>query len=289
MMILGFPDYEAQAGRLAACLGVPYACVQTHRFPDGESKLTLPASLPPDVILCRSLNAPNDKLIELLLAAKTARRLGARNLTLVAPYLCYMRQDTAFHDGEAISQQIIGGWLAELFDCVVTLDPHLHRTPAIQAAVPAKRAVALTAAGLIGQFLQTQTPDAFILGPDEESRQWAQAVALPGGFDFAVCEKQRFDDRSVRVNLPAADLHGRHVVLVDDVGSTGHTLIEAARQSLAAGVTRVDVFVSHALFVEGATGKLQQAGVTNIWSTDSVSHAGNVVQLAESLAAALRS
>ncbi|MEA5097643.1 MAG: ribose-phosphate diphosphokinase [Burkholderiaceae bacterium] len=289
MMVLGFPEYESQAQRLAASLAVPYACVQVHRFPDGENKLTLPASLPAEVIFCRSLNAPNDKLIELLLAAKTARRLGAERLTLVAPYLCYMRQDKAFHDGEAISQQIIGLWLAELFDSVITLDPHLHRTPTIQAAVPAKTAIALSAAGLIGQFLHAKTPNAFILGPDEESRQWVQAVALPGHFDFAVCDKQRFDDRSVKVSLPAVDLRGRHVVLVDDVASTGHTLIETARQSVAAGAHRTDVFVSHALFVEDADEKLRQAGVTNIWSTDSVSHPGNVVQLAESLATVLRS
>ena len=249
----------------------------------------MPASLPSRVIICRSLNAPNDKLVELLLAAKTARRLGAQTLTLVAPYLCYMRQDKAFHDGEAISQHIIGGWLAELFDGVVTLDPHLHRTPTLAAAVPAKRAIALTAAEAIGYYLQANTPDAFILGPDEESLQWVRAVALPGGFDFAVSDKRRFDDSRVQVSLPLVSLQGRQVVLVDDVASTGHTLIAAAQQCLVAGAQRVDVFVSHALFVDGAADELRQAGVTHIWSTDSISHSGNVLQLASLLAGALQS
>ncbi|MBS1186025.1 MAG: ribose-phosphate pyrophosphokinase [Burkholderiaceae bacterium] len=288
MMILGFLEYEAQAQRLAQQLGAAYACVQTHRFPDGESRVTLPAALPSKVIFCRSLNEPNEKLVELLLAAKTARRLGARTLTLVAPYLCYMRQDKAFHDGEAISQHIIGYWLAQLFDGIVTLDPHLHRTPTIAAAVPAKTAVALTAASAIGHFLHQHASGAFILGPDEESRQWVQAVALPGGFDFAVCDKRRFDDRSVRIDLPEVNLRGRRVVLVDDVASTGHTVIEATRQCLTAGAARVDVFVSHALFVEGADEALRAAGANSIWSTDSVSHPGNVVHLAELLAGALQ-
>jgi len=288
MIVLGFFDYEAQAQRLSECLGVPCAQLEIHRFPDGESKVTLPASLPEHVIFCRGLNAPNDKLIELLLAAKTARKLGAKKLTLVAPYLCYMRQDIAFHDGEAVSQAIIGQLLADCFDAVITIDPHLHRTPTLAAAVPAKKAVALIATGLIGEFLAKHVPDAFILGPDAESLQWAQAVALPGGFDFAVCNKLRTGDREVQVHLPLVDLCGRRVVLVDDVVSTGQTVVAATRQCLAAGAKRVDVFVSHALFVEGATKKMKQAGVSDIWSTDSISHAGNVVLLASLLADAIR-
>ena len=287
MIVLGFPDYEPQAQRLSERVGVPYARIETHRFPDGESKVTLPASLPDKVIFCRSLNDPNEKLIELLLAAKTARKLGAKQLTLVSPYLCYMRQDIAFHPGEAVSQTIIGQLLADCFDEVITLDPHLHRTPTLAAAVPAKKVLALTAAGLIGKFFEKNAPATFILGPDTESLQWVEAVALPGGFDFAVCDKIRMGDRNVQVHLPAVNLSGRHVVLVDDMASTGQTMVSATQQCLAVGATRVDVFVSHALFVEGATMKMKMMGVSNIWSTDSITHVGNVVQLASLLAEAI--
>lgn len=288
MMVLGFSDYEPQAQRLADQLGLEYACVLVHRFPDGECKLTLPGTLPSKVIFCRSLNQPNEKLIELLLAAKTARRLGTKHLTLVVPYLCYMRQDIAFHKGEAVSQMIIGEWLAELFDCIVTLDPHLHRTPTLAEAVPAQKAVALTAAGLIGQFLAERVPQAFILGPDEESRQWAQAVAMPGHLDYAVCTKERFGDADVQVRLPSVELQGRHVVLVDDIVSTGQTMIAAAEQCLVQGAVQVDVFVSHALFMGDAAENIRHAGVSNIWSTDSITHTGNAIQLAELLAEALQ-
>ncbi len=288
MMILGFSDYELQAKSLAGQLGMRYACVQVHHFPDGENKLTLPGSLPRDVIFCRSLNLPNEKLIELLFAAKTARRLGAQHLTLVAPYLCYMRQDEAFHEGEVISQTIIGEWLASLFDRVVTLDPHLHRTPEFSQAVPAREAVALTAAGLIGAFIARRIQHPFVLGPDEESLQWAQAVAEPCGFDFAVCTKERFGDADVRVRMPGDNLQGRHVVLVDDIASTGQTLISVAERCLAQGAAQVDVFVSHALFVGEAVQRIRQAGVKEIWSTDSVAHTSNVIELAGLLADALR-
>ena len=115
-MLLSFKDYEKQSRALAQVLDIPCKIIQSHRFPDGESKLTLPSTLPDHVLICRSLDRPNEKLVELLLAAKTARTLGAKKLTLVAPYLCYMRQDIAFHPGEAVSQSIIGHFLPGDFE-----------------------------------------------------------------------------------------------------------------------------------------------------------------------------
>ena len=144
-LLLGFPEYAAPAQRLAKALHCPYEQVEVHRFPDGESKLRLPPTLPRHVIVCRSLDHPNDKLIELLLTAETARAAGAEQLTLVAPYLCYMRQDMAFHPGEAVSQRIIGRWLADLFDTVITVDPHLHRIDQLSEVIPASRSVTLSA------------------------------------------------------------------------------------------------------------------------------------------------
>ena len=107
MLVLGFPDYDRQASALAKALNAPYRLIELHRFPDGESQLRLPPALPGQVVLCRSLDRPNGKLVELLLAAGCARQLGASQLILVAPYLCYMRQDAAFHPGEAVSQAIV--------------------------------------------------------------------------------------------------------------------------------------------------------------------------------------
>jgi len=287
---MGFAEYAAQGQRLATALGVPWAEAEIHLFPDGERKLRLPMPLAEHVVFCRSLDDPDHKLIELLLAAGGARDNGARRLTLVAPYLAYMRQDIAFHPGEAVSQRIIGKLLAQAFDAVITVDAHLHRIQRLSQAIPLEQAINLTATRAMGEFLARECPrDILLLGPDGESEQWVAAVAgAAGGLDYGVASKTRRGDRDVSIELPAVDFDGRQVVLVDDVASTGHTLAIAARQALAAGATSAHCLVTHALFVGDAWQQLKQAGVENIWSTDSVSHPSNCIQLAGLLAGVAR-
>ncbi|HEY0721437.1 MAG TPA: ribose-phosphate diphosphokinase [Gammaproteobacteria bacterium] len=287
-LVLGFADYAVPGERLAQHLGAEFVLVELHRFPDGESKLTLPATLPEHVVICRSLDHPNDKLVELMLCAETARQLGARRLTLVAPYLCYMRQDIAFHPGEAVSQKIIGAFLAHHFDAVITVDPHLHRISQLSEAIPRGTALALTATALMAQFITQQIARPLIVGPDAESEQWVRAIAEPAGLDFAVASKERLGDRQVRTTLPACDYRGRHVVLVDDMASTGRTLIAVASQLAQRGAAAIDCLVTHPLFADDATSQLHEAGVNHIWSSDAILHGSNVITLAPLLAAALR-
>lgn len=168
-IVLGFPEYRQAARRMAGKAGLAYADIGLHTFPDGESLVRLPGALPGQVILYTSLDQANRRLIELELAAVTALELGANQLTLVAPYLCYMRQDIAFHPGEAVSQKIVGAFLARRFDTVVTVDPHLHRTAKFEDAVPARHAVAISAAPAMSAWLAEHTDRPMLVGPDAES------------------------------------------------------------------------------------------------------------------------
>jgi ribose-phosphate pyrophosphokinase len=287
-MLLAFDDEASFARALAAEAGLELRGIARHRFPDGEIKLTLPARLPARVALLRTLDHPNEKLVELLLAAQTARSLGAQQLALVAPYLAYMRQDMAFADGESVSQKIVGRFLAELFDAVITVDPHLHRTHTLAQAVPARDAIALSAAPSIGRFIAQQRLRPLLVGPDGESAQWVAQAAEAGGFEYAVGRKIRRGDRDVDVELPALDVRGRHVALIDDVASTGRTLARAAEALRAAGAARVDVAVTHALFVGDALATLAAAGVREVWSTDSIAHPSNRIAVAPLIAPVLR-
>lgn len=286
-LLLCFEDELETAARIARATELDLATIARHRFPDGEIKLRLPAVLPERLVILRTLSNPNEKLIELLLLAQTARLQGARHLTLVAPYLAYMRQDMAFHPGEAISQRIIGRFLADLFDALVTVDPHLHRVATLQEAVPVANAVVLSGASLLSDLIATRRQQPLLLGPDEESAQWVALAAARHGFDTGVCRKVRHGDQAVEVTLPTVAVSGRQVVLLDDVVSTGHTVARAARLLLAAGAVSVDVAVTHALFVGDALPVIRQAGVGEVWSTDSIKHPSNAVSIVPGLAQAL--
>ena len=286
--LLCFDDEQTIAQAVAAAAGLTLAVIQRHRFPDGELRLRLPESLPPRVVFWRGLHQPNEKLVEILLVARTAHQLGAVHLTLVAPYLAYMRQDIAFNPGEAVSQRVIGRFLAGLFDAVITVDPHLHRVATLEEAIPVKDAIVLSGAPLLADHIATQRPDVLLIGPDEESLQWVAQAAARHGWAHGVCRKLRHGDRQGDIELPDLPFTGRAVVLMDDVASSGHTLAQAARLLKAAGAASVDVAVTHALFADGAVRLIREAGAGQIWSTDSIPHASNAVSIVPAVAEALR-
>ena len=286
--LLSFADYREPAERLAHCLDLPYAEISLHRFPDGESRVQLPVTNADHLLICRSLDNPNNKLIELMLTAATARDMGIKQLSLVAPYLCYMRQDIAFHAGEAVSQKIVGRYLAAQFDNIITVDPHLHRTSNLHEAVPCRQAISLSASNILGEFLVSHNRPYVLIGPDEESRQWVSEVAAVGGFRFEIATKSRLSDRQVEVILSDLNVRGADVILVDDMISTGHTLLEATKILYTQGAASVNCLVTHALHSQEVIEMLQAAGVDTIWSTDSILHDSNCIHLAKLLATGVK-
>ncbi|MCB1935027.1 MAG: ribose-phosphate diphosphokinase [Nitrosomonas sp.] len=284
MRVIGFDDYRKQAESFANALHTDYQEIRRHKFPDGESLVQVPVDLPQHVILVRSLNQPNDKLIELLFSVSALRRHGAKRITLVAPYLCYMRQDTENHPGEAVSQQVIGQLLANHFDDVITVDPHLHRVHRLNQAIPISNAIAISASEAIGQFIGDRYKQGILIGPDSESEQWVRDIATRIGFSFAVAEKIRSGDKQVAITIPQLDYAGQQVILIDDMASTGRTLAQAAEKLLRAGAKQIDAVVTHPLFCSDAEQFMRQSGITHIWSADSIAHHTNAIYLADVLA-----
>ena len=124
-----------------------------------------------DVVIVGSLDHPNDKLLPLVFLADAARDLGARRVGLVAPYLAYMRQDTRFHAGEAITSRSFASMLSAHVDWLVTVDPHLHRFASLRTCIafPRRRFTRpRSSVAWIGENVSSP----LIIGPDEESRQW---------------------------------------------------------------------------------------------------------------------
>jgi ribose-phosphate pyrophosphokinase len=284
------PTAINDAERLATRLGMPLHRIDVHSFPDGELRVTVaPASA--TAIVYAPLDQPNDKLLVLLFAAEALRREGARRLVLTAPYLCYMRQDAAFHKGEAINQKVIGSLLAGSFDRVITVDAHLHRTRNIEDVFPGIESDDLSAMPAIAHALRGSgiSRETVVTGPDEESRSWVRDLAARLGLAHAVGRKSRRDDRSVEIAFDSSgSFKGRPALFVDDIVSSGGTLVACTKALLAAGAIAVDAVVTHALFPSQMTQSFRDAGVRSIRSTTSVPHPTNAIALDAILTDALR-
>lgn len=287
--IQALPAALANAETLARALGAPIHEIAIHWFPDGEMRVTVGPSSP-TVIIYAPLDRPNDKLLAILFAAEALRRGGTKRLVLVAPYLCYMRQDAAFRAGEAISQRAVGCLLAANVDRIVTVDAHLHRTVTLKDVFPGIETDNLSAMPAIAGALSARDFDSrtVIVGPDAEARPWVADLAARLGADYAVAEKTRRGDRSVNITFAEqASLAGRPALLVDDVVSSGGTLIECARTLIAAGATSVDAVITHALFAPGLVAEFRKAGIRSVRSTNSVPHSTNAIVLNDVLRHAL--
>lgn len=280
---LSFDNNQLQAEKFSHYLGIPCLKVKTHQFPDKETLLTLPINLPEHVIFFRSMHQPNTKIIELLLASKTARKHGVKRITFIAPYLSYMRQDIENNPGEAISQTIIGELLASLFDDVITVDSHLHRIDSLNQAIPIKNAINVMATDPMIEFLKNKFNHGILFGPDGESEQWVKEISHKTKIDFAVANKVRHGDKKVTIQLPDKNFNGKDIIIVDDMASTGRTIALATELLKNAGAKTVNALVTHALFMGDAKAIMHEKGIDQIWSTDSITDSSNTIELHELL------
>lgn len=284
-----FDRDEAAARRLASTLGVACEPILRRRFPDGESLVRVGESGTTALLYC-PLDDPDGKLVALLLAASALRDRGAARVVLIAPYLGYMRQDRAFAPGEAVSQRVVGGLIAQSFDALVTVDPHLHRVPTLDLVTPGIAALNVSAAPAIAMAIaKAVTPGTLLVGPDEESRPWVEAVAAPLGLEVMVGIKSRKGDRSVEITLPdSARAAGRPVILVDDLISSGGTLIACAQQLLVAGAASVGAVATHCLASQADLETIAASGIAPVIATDTVPGPVARIPMAQALADAVR-
>ena len=286
--MLSFPDDLALATAVAARLGARRGRLDWRHFPDGESLVAIDEDLAGDeVVLFSSLNDADRKALPLRLAADTAREFGARRVGLVAPYLGYLRQDARFHRGESISARSFARFLDQGLDWLVTVDPHLHRIATL-GQVLRMPATAVAAAPLLAQWIRDEVDRPMLIGPDSESEQWVAEVARLAGVSHQVLRKQRHGDREVEVSLPDPGLlRGHTPVLVDDIASTGRTLLATLAHLQPLQLPAAVCVVIHPLFAGGAWQELQRAGAGRIVSTDSIAHTSNAISLAAPIAEAV--
>ena len=286
-VIFPLPGNEAFAKRLSEAGGIELGSLETRRFPDGESYVRLLTDVRGKCVdLVCSLANPDQAFLSLVFAADAARELGAREVTLVAPYLAYMRQDRRFRPGEAISSKSFARLVSATFDRLVTVDPHLHRYPELSALYTIPN-ITLHGAPALADWIAANVEAPLLIGPDEESEQWVSTIASRVGAPFTVLRKIRHGDRSVDVEVPNLDAwRGRQPVLADDIASSGRTLIEAARKLVLQGFAKPVCTVIHGVFAEDSYERLADLS-SRIVSTDAVPHPSNAIALAPLVAEAL--
>lgn len=284
-LLLAFPGMEKIGQSIAELLAADFALVDLHQFPDGESLVALPGDLKGTyVAFVATLRNPDALALPLRFAGLTAREMGAKSVGLVAPYLAYMRQDHRFAPGQALSAPLFARFLEESFDWLVTADPHLHRIPALDAlfTIPARRAVT---ARLLADWIGANVANPVIIGPDNESEQWVGEVAGLVGCPSEVLDKKRTGDRNVQVSAPLGEaMRSRTPVLVDDIVSSGRTMIEAMGQLAAIGSPAPVCLVIHAVFAGNAYEDILASGAVRVVSTDSIPHPSNAISLGPLLA-----
>ncbi|WP_236054247.1 ribose-phosphate diphosphokinase [Pseudomonas arcuscaelestis] len=264
-------------------LGAESGDLSRREFPDGESYLQIRSSVGGrHCLVLANLAQPNNKYLPLLFLLDTLRELGAASVGLVAPYLSYMRQDRRFVDGEAVTSRLFATSLSHHMDWLVTVDPHLHRYHSLDEiySVPSR---VVQAAPALARWLGGQR-NLLLVGPDAESEQWVASIAAASGHPYVIGEKQRLGDRQVIVRLTdLSPYRGRSAVIIDDVISTGQTILNCITALQAQQFERIQCAAVHGIFSDHSDRLLLATGLQALVTSNSIPHVSNAVDISELL------
>lgn len=279
---------KALAQRLGESLGLEEGRLDMRHFPDGESYLRILDEVKNrNVVVLADLYQPDRRILPLLLLAETLRDLGAGEILLVAPYLPYMRQDKRFQSGEGVTSQYFAKLLSRYFSALVTIDPHLHRYHDLPEIYDIPTRVG-HAAPLIAEWIAANVDKPVLIGPDSESEQWVSAVAKQAGAPFTVLSKTRRGDRDVEVSMPHIERWLDHTpLLVDDIISSGHTMLETIAHLESLGLPKVVCIGVHGIFAEGAGGELTEKS-TRLVTCNTIPHPSNAIDISSLLVECIR-
>ena len=284
-LIIGCSNSRELAKKIAGIMKIEYSELFTTYFPDGELCIRYLTNVKnKKVVLVQSMHPyPNDAMMEAIFAIQTARKLNAKEIILVAPYLAYMRQDKMFKHGECVSNKI----MAQLLSCadrIVTIDPHLHRISRLSEIFNVKTTT-LSAMHSISKYIIDKKINGLLIGPDIESTQWASRVAQETGLPFTILHKKRYTARVVRTKVNA-DVKGKHAIIIDDIISTGHTMLEPIKQLKKLGAKKITCIAVHGLFAENALELLKKTGV-EVMSTNAIQTKASRIDISQTIAEAL--
>lgn len=291
-IILGGSSAQVLAIKIGRLLKAPVLLPEIKRFPDGEKYVRITGNVNgKTVAVIQSFyHQPDEFLIEYFLMVDTLKDLGAKRVLGVVPYFAYARQDERFKPGEAVSFKIVTKLIEEVgTDEIYTVDTHLHRVEQLSEIfrIPAHN---LTAVPLLAQYIKKnfELTNPIVIGPDEEAEQWAKVAAKELEAEYDVLEKERLGPSEVRIKTRELDVKNRDIVIVDDIISTGGTMVEAIKMLKEHGAKNIIAACTHPILVQNALTKIYQAGALAVIGTDTVPSSISFVSVAPVIAEALR-
>jgi ribose-phosphate pyrophosphokinase len=287
-LIFALEGNEELANKLANQLNAERGHFEQRQFPDKETYLRVLSEVQGKkaIVIC-TLNDPDQKLLPLLFLAKALKDHGASHITLVAPYLGYMRQDKIFKEGEALTSVVFARVLSAFVDRIITVDPHLHRRKNMEEIYSVPCAV-LHAAPLISRYIKETIARPLVIGPDSESEQWVSEVAQGANAPFVVLEKTRKGDRDVQVSVPEVEKYRDYTpVLVDDIVSTARTMIETVTHLTKTKMRKPVCIATHGVFSGSAYEDLLHTGASNVATCNTIVHHSNRIDISGIIAQSL--
>jgi ribose-phosphate pyrophosphokinase len=281
MKIVGGSASSNLAGRLAGELGADIVSTEVKRFPDEEAYVRVVDDVEgEDVVLVQSAY-PDNNIIELFLWQDALADFNLNSLRVVVPYLGYARQDKAFLKGEAVSVRALANLIQMGASEIYTVDAHSERASKYFDV----RWIELSAAPAIADYLANLSVDS-VLAPDKGALERAGDVANLLNCDSDYLEKKRIDSYTVEVSPKSLDVGGMAVAIVDDIISTGGTIVKAAEQLREHGAKTVIAACTHGLFVGDALEKLNVCD--EVFCTDTLMSPVSKATVAGVIAAALK-
>jgi len=286
--VIGGNASQDLAKRLSKKLKANFVKSQLRVFPDGESKITL-SSEPKKgtIVVVQSTYPPVDtNLLQAILLVSKARQFST-NVILVIPYMGYARQDREFLPDEVVTMQVI----AKLFKTagaskIIVVDIH-SLIGLKQFKMPAKNVSAVPE--LVRYFKKLRLKDPLVVSPDLGGKERAKEFARHFKTDFIVLKKQR-NRKTGKVKIVSSnlsDVSGRDLILVDDMISTGGSIIKATEFLKKQKCKRVYAACTHALLIGEAEKKIRKSGVTQIVSANTIPSKTSVVDVSSIIAKAI--
>ena len=256
--------------RIARRLKAPYVEAKTRVFPDGESKITF-GRIPKNsiVLVVQSTYPPVDtNLLQALSIISQVRKVSSKIYAII-PYMGYARQDRQFLSGEVITMSIIARMIqAAGAKKVVVVDIH-SKTALNHFKIPKENVSAIPE--LAKYFKKMKLKNALVVSPDMGGSLRAKKFASLLNIDFIALKKSRNRNTGkVQIHSSKADVRGKDLILVDDIISTGGSIIKAAQFLKRQKCKRLFVACTHGLLVEDAEKKIKKAGVSQIISTNTI-------------------